>query len=248
MYYYLDSEHKPCGPHSREQLLHMLQNNTLTPDTLVAADGGAAWVPLQHLQEQHNTTATCPYCNNAIPMGAEHNDTQPPLYCPHCNKQLHPAAPNSMLCNMGYGCKHLFRFKGRATRMEFWSMLLLSLFLIPALHIAGGFFFLWTVEHGYESLPLAIIGFLGMWVLQLLIFAALCTRRMRDAGFSPKIVWGLGLFPLCILLCAVAEQSTIRYSSLYHTINALGSFFFILGYGYALIMLILATKKSKQVK
>ncbi len=226
----------------------MLKTGKLASHTLVAADGGAAWITLQSLQEQQNTTATCPRCDKPVAPDTEHNTTQLPLHCPHCGEQLRPTAPGSMLSNMGFGCKHLFSFKGRASRTEFWSMVLLSLICIPGVHIAGFLFLCTMLDFSYVAFPYVIMGYMGMWAILLLFFAALSTRRMRDAGYSPKIVWGLSFYPLSVLMGIVAEQHAIRMSFIYKFMDVLMPLVLIVGPAFTIIILILATEKSKYLK
>ncbi len=46
MFYYLDPDRHPHGPHSREELAQLLDDGTLSASTLVAAKGDAHWVAL----------------------------------------------------------------------------------------------------------------------------------------------------------------------------------------------------------
>ncbi len=175
----------------------MLQTGKLAACTLVAKDGGEAWVPLAQLYTQHRLTTRCPRCGGyttpAINAGAQ---PHPPLYCEHCHEQLRAAVPGNVLSNIAFAWQHLFLFKGCATRAEFWSMLLLYIFLVPAL-LAGTIYLTIQYYGAAAGVVNSIIIFCCcVWGALLIVLAALCARRMRDAGFGAGIVWWLLLYPM----------------------------------------------------
>ena len=197
MFYYLNSRSEPCGPHRKEELFYMLKTGKLAASTLVAKDGGEAWEPLQQLYTQHRLTTRCPRCGaDTAPAIAANAQVQPPLYCEHCHEQLRAAVPGNVLSNIAFALQHLFRFKGCATRAEFWSMLLLYIFLVPAL-LAGTIYLTIQYYGAAAGVVNSIIIFCCcVWGALLIILAALCARRMRDAGFSTSMVWWLLLYPM----------------------------------------------------
>ncbi|MBE6434578.1 MAG: DUF805 domain-containing protein [Akkermansiaceae bacterium] len=197
MFYYLNSRSEPCGPHRKEELFYMLKTGKLAACTLVAKDGGEAWEPLQQLYTQHRLTTRCPRCGaDTAPAIAANAQVQPPLYCEHCHEQLRAAVPGNVLSNIAFALQHLFRFKGCATRAEFWSMLLLYIFLVPAL-LAGTIYLTIQYYGAAAGVVNSIITFCCcVWGALLIILAALCARRMRDAGFNASMAWWLLLYPM----------------------------------------------------
>ena len=175
----------------------MLKTGKLPACTLVAKDGGEAWEPLAQLYTQHRLTTRCPCCGAdtapAISSGAQ---AQPPLYCEHCHEQLRAAVPGNVLSNIAFALQHLFRFKGCATRTEFWSMLLLYVFLVPALLAGTIYLLLQYCGAAAGVLNAIVILCCSVWGIVLLVLMALCARRLRDAGFSASLAWWLLLYPM----------------------------------------------------
>ena len=223
----------------------MLCTGKLHPDTWVAQDGGEAWVPLQQLAEQYRGTVTCPRCGrvSAPPLGQSPAAAE--AYCPDCGEQLRPLVPGSVLSNMGFGCRHLLRFTGRATRREFWSMVLLSIFVIPVLHVVCLNAMHLTVGDEIDFLPMFIMGVCCIWALALTAFAALSARRLRDTGHNPSLAWGLGFFPLSLLVFTVTESAAFRMSSISLFTNLLAPMCFSFGGVFIMILLALGLKGSK---
>lgn len=175
----------------------MLKTGKLPACTLVAKDGGQAWVPLAQLYTQHRLTTRCPRCGaETAPAIAANAQAQPPLYCEHCHEQLRAAVPGNVLSNIAFALQHLFRFKGCATRAEFWSMLLLYIFLVPALLAGTIYLLLQYCGAAAGVLNAIVILCCSVWGIVLLVMMALCARRLRDAGFSTSMVWWLLLYPM----------------------------------------------------
>ena len=175
----------------------MLKTGKLAACTLVAKDGGQAWVPLAQLYAQHRLTTRCPRCGaETVPAIAANAQVQPPLYCEHCHEQLRAAVPGNVLSNIAFALQHLFRFNGCATRAEFWSMLLLYIFLVPALLAGTIYLLLQYCGAAAGVLNAIVILCCSVWGIVLLVLMALCARRLRDAGFSASLAWWLLLYPL----------------------------------------------------
>ncbi len=49
-YHYLDANQQPVGPHSVKELEKLLRDGVITPQTLVAAEGGKEWVPFSKVR------------------------------------------------------------------------------------------------------------------------------------------------------------------------------------------------------
>lgn len=199
MFYYLDSTRTPCGPHREEELYIMLRDGSLQQDTLVAQDGGKAWYKLGELYEQHRHSAACPNCGQSVAPEAGIRPRQMPLFCPHCSARLRPVHPKNIFSNMVYSARHPFRFTGKATRREFWSAVLGCILAMPALLFLNGLFLNIYPVYGYETVycVIAVNACIGLYFF--VGMAALCTRRLRDAGISTKPAWGLLAYPLCLL-------------------------------------------------
>lgn len=206
MFYYLDQQQNPIGPHSREELLDLLQRGTLRPDTLVAEDGGAEWLPLQQLCTQNLRTTPCPYCGGELQPQMTDGTVQLPLLCPHCRRQLRPEVQNSTYYHTLFALQHPFSFKGRAMRREFWGMVLLAMFLVPAIHMAavGVSFFYVDGEVPVHAANVIMAGLFVVWCVMLWVFAALSVRRLRDAALPTGLAWGLAGFPLSMLMTLAA--------------------------------------------
>lgn len=175
----------------------MLKTGKLPACTLVAKDGGEAWEPLQQLYTQHRLTTRCPRCGGyTAPAISPNAQPQPPLYCEHCHEQLRAAVPGNVFSNVAFAWQHLFRFNGCATRAEFWSMLLLYIFLVPALLAGTIYLLLQYCGAAAGVLNAIVILCCNVWGIVLLVLMALCARRLRDAGFSASLAWWLLLYPL----------------------------------------------------
>lgn len=203
MFYYLDHQHTPIGPHSREELLGMLHAGQLQPGTLVAEDGGAEWLPLQRLCGQNLCTTPCPYCGGELQPQMHAGAVQLPLVCPYCKEQVRPEVPDSTYYHILFALQHPFSFKGRAARREFWGMVLLSMFLVPAIHALAVGVVVCLYSGGVppdSAATIMLLGFFLVWCIILWGFAALSVRRLRDAALPTRLVWGLAGFPLSLLM------------------------------------------------
>lgn len=130
-YYYLNSAKEPQGSFTREEMLTLLANGTVTTETLAAAAGDSEWKPLYLLLGlSAETTAqppalpesdlgNCPHCGNTLTASSV------PAVCPHCGRHLH-AGSNNVITNILFVLKHGLTFRGRATRTEFWSFYLFT--------------------------------------------------------------------------------------------------------------------------
>lgn len=141
MYFYLDSDRKPQGPYTREELSALLLEGKITLETQVAAKGDTAWAPLGSVLTQVPTQATsigatgapdagtklvpgnCPSCHT--PLEVVSGTAMLPERCPHCGRLL--GSPYSgFLSNVLRPLRLYAVISGRATRAEFWSFSLTS--------------------------------------------------------------------------------------------------------------------------
>ncbi len=200
----------------------MLKTGKLAPDTLVAEDGGAAWMTLRQLYEQHRHTAPCPHCNRGVAPEAGTTPPLMPLICPHCSTQLRPVCPQNFFSNIAFTLKNIFRFRGRATRREFWSAVLGCILGIPMVLCIVHLFVALCIEGGVQVQILIGISVLAICAILAMVIhmAAISTRRLRDAGMSLKPVWGLLGYPLSIALTFVADD---LYSHADHSLAFLHS-------------------------
>lgn len=123
-YYYLDANNKPNGPHSIEELRHMLETGALQADAMISFKGAESWQPLAAV------------CSNHPDLPPE----QPGYTAP----MQQTAARAQYSDNMGLFdvfvfvvFKNYINFSGRATRREYWGFILIN-FLLYILAAACG--------------------------------------------------------------------------------------------------------------
>lgn len=195
MYYYLNSKKTPTGPHSIEELCALLQQGTITMETLVAPVGGDAWKPLGTILTEASAAGgdlppvpgikgevACPYCGQEFTTERKGLPEQ----CPHCGAALH-AQSGGLWRNFALALKRCLVFRGRSTRKEYWStlfiyfvlLMLLAMSLIITLvtlavgdHIEPGTA-IWVGAGAYVFICLSSILLLGVYV-----------RRLHDVGWS----------------------------------------------------------------
>lgn len=165
MFYYLDPDRNPHGPHSREELAKLLDEGTLGASTLVAAKGDAHWVALDAF--------------------------------------LHPEPPHaanelSFWDALGRAFAGYATTRGRATRKEYWSFMLIFgvSWLILALTFVAllvSSFALSALAVNTDKLKFAVAAVIllcitaGIAMLLLLMAPGLVTlqiRRFHDSGLS----------------------------------------------------------------
>lgn len=121
-YYFLNSDKKPQGPYSMEDLNSLKASGVIRDDTLAAAAGDSDWRPLSEVLihtkcSTWNNDIKCPHCEKEI------EEKFVPNKCPYCSNWIHGN-------NLGlwgafvFGMKNFANFKGRATRTEFWGFVL----------------------------------------------------------------------------------------------------------------------------
>ncbi len=243
MLYYLNKAQTPCGPHREEELFTMLRKGKLAPDTLVAEDGGAAWMTLGQLYEQHRHTAPCPHCNRGVAPEAGTTPPLMPLHCPHCGDQLRPVRPQNFFSNIAFTLRHAFRFSGRATRREFWSAVLCSILAIP---VAMGIILSlldFYIGEGTQVVNCILAITFCACISYCVGMAALCTHRLRDGGMNIKLVWGLLGYPLYLFLLLIASNFNVGINFDFFAIAA--SILFFISIVCTMIIAVLALAESK---
>lgn len=191
-YYYLDAQTRVQGPYSLEALLQMHANGELRDDTLVAASGAAKWKRLCLLTPRVRNAGVglCPKCGAELFL----EEGEVPVECPACHRILH-AADNSFMSALRSAGAQLFSCSGRATRAEFWWVVLLILILQFILGIANNIILITAPEVVDAPLltPGVVYAIISSEVIPLvatILFFALVVRRMHDVGMSG---WWVGV-------------------------------------------------------
>ncbi len=166
-YFYLNDKKQLQGPHSMQQLEELCDSGAITEGTLVAMEGGDQWSPFRTYRAGGSTVPTAPNVP-AIPADAATTSGAGAAAA---------VPPSGFIDNAIYSWKKIFIWKGRATRAEFWSLILFNFLLSIGLSIVFG-------------VGAALSGPL-MNFLQLIVFAAFClvtfsamVRRFHDVGIS----------------------------------------------------------------
>lgn len=136
-YYYLNAAQEPVGPKTLGQLREMCARGEVGGDTLIAAKGDPKWVRLDAVLNglvagaQEGEPGSCPRCGATLQtVGGSL-----PKNCPACSFAVDsPHDTNNLLAHFRFTLtKKYFCFRGRATRVEFWSfqlfVWLISMFL-----------------------------------------------------------------------------------------------------------------------
>ncbi len=143
-YYYLNQQREPQGPHSFSQLAELMANGRINPTTLVACKGGENWEPLGSLLSREDpekkdipplprAVGQCPSCKRELSNDLSGNKL--PSRCPGCGTDLYPAK-RGIWGNFRHAIRNAANFKGRATRAEYWSFILVSAIIFILLHIS----------------------------------------------------------------------------------------------------------------
>ena len=183
--YYLNSEKKPVGPHSKEEILSLKETGLINDETLVAVAGDSKWRPLSEL------LADCSTWNTVENSGSELNLWQ-------CFK----------MAFQKYAV-----FSGRASRKEFWSFVLFYIIFNYAIQIPMNLMTR-SVTAAYEEKinacadeappsqifnlvlellqepTVLIANGIGIfyWLVMLVPFLSLSVRRLHDTGTK---AWGV---------------------------------------------------------
>ena len=196
MYYYLNSEKTPTGPHSLAELGELLQQGTITPATLVALVGGESWQPLGTvLMEASESGAdlppvpgikgevACPYCGQEFTTERKGLPEQ----CPHCGAELH-AQSGGLWRNFALAVKRCLVFRGRSTRKEYWSTMLICfvLYMLLAMSLIITLVTLEVgdhIEHG-TAIWVGAGAYVFICLSSILLFLGVQVRRLHDVGWS----------------------------------------------------------------
>lgn len=201
-YYYLNSDKKPQGPYSKEDLNSLKASAIINDDTLAAAAGDSNWRPLRDVLissecSTWNKEIKCPHCEKEI------DEKFVPNKCPYCSKWIH----GNELGLWGaflFGLKNFSNFKGRASRTEFWGFFLFSTIIKIACNKLTEFItmnqsallekvvgdgndnvhFFSIMREYICSIPVMIamsIDFI-IWMILFIPFLAVSVRRLHDTG------------------------------------------------------------------
>lgn len=128
-------------------------------------------------------------------------------------------------CSWIHAYKNMFNFKGRTSRYEFWSFMLINIFALLLFSLG-----LELTTHSLLSAALGVVIYLVQFVVYLSIF----TRRLHDAGYS---AWKGFFRPLLISwLLTIASAFNLAF----HTptnpyalqLSLLVAAVFLISYGY----------------
>lgn len=203
MYHYLDKDYHVRGPLTQEQLILLLETGVVCPTTKVAAEGKEEWKALAEYaefaeaieQQQNKSFGNCPVCKAPLFGWAL------PERCPHCDSRLTVRDAGSLWQHFVLAFKRPFTFRGRSTRMEYWSYILFSSIIgygLQLLVMAAMIFFAAALDMTVESIgrsPIhdaTAIVFICIFILlyglsqMILLFPglALQVRRLHDCGYS----------------------------------------------------------------
>ena len=210
MYYYLNTDKKPTGPHSLAELGELMQQGIITPATLVAPVGGESWQPLGTVLMKASEAGenlppvpgiqgevACPYCGQEFTA----KRSGLPEQCPHCGTTLH-AQNRGLWSNFCLALRRILQIRGRSTRKEYWGALFCYLLLVLALVIGLLVGLSFCVTSGTMELSTAIkAGFAGYLVIMPfsgVLFLTVQVRRLHDIGWSGwwvalSLALGIGL-------------------------------------------------------
>lgn len=203
MYHYLDKDYHVRGPLTQEQLILLLETGVVCPTTKVAAEGKEEWKALAEYaefaeaieQQQNKNFGNCPVCKAPLFGWAV------PARCPHCDSRLTVRDDGSLWQHFMLAFKRPFTFRGRSTRMEYWSYILFSSIIgygLQLLVMAAMIFFAAALDMTVESIGRSPIHD-ATAIIFVCIFAvlfglshivlyfpgmALQVRRLHDCGYS----------------------------------------------------------------
>ena len=196
MYYYLNSKKTPTGPHSIEELCALLQQGTITLETLAAPVGGDAWKPLGTILTEASAAGedlppvpgikgevACPYCGQEFTTERKGLPEQ----CPHCGAELH-AQSGGLWRNFALAVKRCLVFRGRSTRKEYWSTMLICfvLYMLLAMSLIITLVTLEVgdhIEHG-TAIWVGAGAYVFICLSSILLFLGVQVRRLHDVGWS----------------------------------------------------------------
>ena len=209
MYYYLDSKKTPTGPHSIEELCALLQQGTITLETLAAPVGGDAWKPLGTILTEASAAGedlppvpgikgevACPYCGQEFTTERKGLPEQ----CPHCGAALH-AQSGGLWRNFALAVKRCLVFRGRSTRKEYWSTMLMwfVLYMLLAMSLIITLIILAIGDHIEPDTAIWVGAgaYVFIWLSFVLLRLGVYVRRLHDVGWSgwwvaASMLFGLG--------------------------------------------------------
>lgn len=155
-YYYLDSENKPHGPHTLEELQQMLEAGTLPTNTPVSYLGAVSWQPL---------SAVCAGLPDIPPSTA--GGLNPAMAA---EREQYSDSMGLFNVYTFVVFKNYLNFRGRATRREYWGFIFVN-FLISCVATIGGAFIMPFGANIYS-------------LLVALPSIAVMFRRLHDVGRS----------------------------------------------------------------
>lgn len=156
------------------------------------ADNHVVSSPAETAEEKGTKAVSCADRHNAVKEGAEkaaakkfaemkaevEGDETEGCSCPF---------RNGLFSAWGRAYKNIFNYKGRTSRYEFWSFMLINyvlmflLFSGVAFYLFNGFF-----AEGNVSLVSSVVILVLVLIIEMLVFLSLNVRRLHDAG---KTAW-----------------------------------------------------------
>ena len=137
-------------------------------------------------------------------------------------------------CAWARAYKNLFNFKGRTSRFEFWSSMLINMFVILLL-VSGVAF---AMPHAHKITTVLAILF---YIAEVFFYLSLFVRRLHDAGygawkgfFRPFVLYWL----LTGILSAAGTAYALQGGKIYSGFST-GESFIILGCGAATLLVMM---------
>ncbi len=136
-------------------------------------------------------------------------------------------------CSWLHAYKNMFNFKGRTSRYEFWSFMLINIFVLLLFSLG--------LEFITSSMLSTVFGVV-IYLIQIMVYLSIFTRRLHDAGYS---AWKGFFRPL--LISWVLTFASAFYIALYTPTNPyalqlslLVAAVFLITYGYYCIKTFIA--------
>lgn len=163
----------------------------------------------------------CPNCSHEIPL----SEPMLPEHCPHCQFTLRAQNPESMWQQFIVAFKKMFEWRGRATRMEYWSFCLFSNIILFIISLFSNFAgsseahaYSEKISYLYSDIEAMFGSAMMLQIAVSLIFVipgiSVTIRRLHDIGRSG--IWLLAgpilaiiiIMSICMTIASAATHSS----------------------------------------